>query len=117
MKAIRRSWRLFVPLCAVVLMPLAAFAQPPGNLLPPEQQPKSETIKQAVAAMEGIDETKRAKLAIQLAVADYSTVHGAPPEKLDDLVPLYFAEVPRNPKTGKPFKYVREGKRYRLLDE
>lgn len=91
-------------------------APPTSNLLRTEQS-KSDSIQQAVGSMEDLTEEKRARLTLQLALADFLTVHGNPPDSLEDLVPLYFPAIPINPKTGKPFRYVRQGKMFLLRDE
>ena len=51
--------------------------------------------------------TDRSLHGVQTATAAslFQMDHGSPPEKLDDLVPLYLPRLPEDPFTGKPFGY------------
>ncbi|MFN8389525.1 MAG: pilus assembly protein PilP [Bdellovibrionota bacterium] len=53
-------------------------------------------------------------LKIQLAISDYMAANGTAPSSLDQLVPKYFDQLPKNPATGEPFPYKLEGKMPRL---
>ena len=44
-----------------------------------------------------------------LALADFHREHKRYPESLTELVPTYFAEVPRDPRTAGPFVYFPHG--------
>lgn len=44
-----------------------------------------------------------------LALADFHREHARSPESLTELVPTYFAEVPRDPRTAGPFRYFPQG--------
>jgi hypothetical protein len=55
--------------------------------------------------------------ALVLALHDWRRQHGAPPARLEELVPQYFAAVPADPFTGAaaaPFVYSVEGHEWRL---
>jgi Tfp pilus assembly protein PilP len=54
-------------------------------------------------------------LKLQLALVNYQVMNRMPPDNLNQLVPTYFDSVPMNSDTGKPFEYVREGNKYKLL--
>ncbi len=43
---------------------------------------------------------------MSLAIARYRLDHGQPPDKLEDLVPVYLRSVPIDALTGKPFHYT-----------
>ena len=45
-------------------------------------------------------------MALFLAVQAYEAEHGAPPERLNQLVPEYLPRVPNDPFDGKPFRYL-----------
>lgn len=46
---------------------------------------------------------------LRLALTDWHREHGRYPESLNELVPTYFAEVPRDPHTAGPFVYFPQG--------
>jgi hypothetical protein len=46
-------------------------------------------------------------LQIRAAITLYQKQHGAPPERLDALVPEFLPEVPADPFDGKPLRYAR----------
>src|SRR5207253_1095589 len=46
---------------------------------------------------------------LRLALSDFHREHGRFPKSLSELVPTYFAEVPRDPSTGGEFAYFPEG--------
>ncbi|MBP9838024.1 MAG: hypothetical protein KBC84_04855 [Proteobacteria bacterium] len=52
-----------------------------------------------------LNNTQKELITIQLAVNDFMSTNGKPPEKLSDLVPKYFPAVPNDPATGKPYEY------------
>jgi hypothetical protein len=45
-------------------------------------------------------------MALFLATQAYETEHGAPPERLNQLVPEFLPRVPKDPFDGKPFRYL-----------
>ncbi len=47
---------------------------------------------------------------VLMALKAYKAENGALPESLDELVPEYIAEVPRDPFDGQPLRYSREKK-------
>lgn len=53
-------------------------------------------------------------LRLQLAIIDYVTNKGVPPNSLDELIPTYFDALPKDSKTNQVFAYVREGRNYKL---
>lgn len=53
-------------------------------------------------------------LRLQLALMDYTATHDGPPDSLSQLISKYMDQVPNNPRTGKPFKYLKVGKAYKL---
>ena len=59
---------------------------------------------------------KRTLVKLQLALNDFRVKHGQWPQKLAELVPLYFDRVPIDPETGAAFKYTVEKNRYFLGD-
>ena len=63
----------------------------------------------------GLDQIKAAQklepeqeklLELQLAVSDYTVNHGKAPDSLAQLVPKYFDELPKDPRTGDVFRYA-----------
>jgi hypothetical protein len=46
-------------------------------------------------------------MALHCAVRAYQKDHGLPPERLDQLVPDYLPRLPKDPFSGKPFRYLR----------
>ena len=46
---------------------------------------------------------------LRLALYDFHREHGRFPKSLSELVPTYFAEVPRDPSTGGEFAYFPDG--------
>lgn len=52
---------------------------------------------------------ERRLLMLELAIRCYRASHGNSPEQLDDLKPEFFARVPVDPFTERPFNYRREG--------
>ena len=70
-------------------------------------------IKQ-VKAKTALAPEQETLLRVQLAISDYMAEHGSAPATLADLVPKYFDQEPKNPVTGEPFPYTREGKMPRL---
>ena len=53
-------------------------------------------------------------LQIRAAIALYEKAHNASPDSLDALVPAFLPEVPMDPFSGKPLRYVREGENWKL---
>lgn len=53
-------------------------------------------------------------LRVQLALVDFIAKTGLPPSNLSELVPVYFDAVPKDPETGQPFQYARNGSSYSL---
>lgn len=79
----------------------------------------TEPITPRQSITDGVEQVKKntklspeqeSLLRIQLALADFMATSGEAPETLDRLVPKYFDEVPKNPATGQPFPYYRQGK-------
>lgn len=72
----------------------------------PHAKPLSiqDSIEEAVNKQP--DVARREQLRIQLSISDFKSRNGKVPAKLDELVPLYFASVPKDPSTGKVFAYV-----------
>lgn len=61
-------------------------------------------------AARGRAEASRDATLVVLAVERYHREHGRRPERLEELVPAYLNEVPRDPFDGQPLRYVvREG--------
>jgi hypothetical protein len=52
---------------------------------------------------------------VMLAIEAFRLQHGRMPKTLDELVGPYFKELPHNPYTGEPFRYVPEGSSVRLF--
>ncbi|MCC6954755.1 MAG: pilus assembly protein PilP [Deltaproteobacteria bacterium] len=61
-----------------------------------------------------LSQQEEATLRVQIALLDFTAQKGAPPNSLNDLVPTYFDSVPKDPTTGKPFEYHRDGRIPRL---
>ena len=53
-------------------------------------------------------------LRVQLALSDFMATHGSAPETLAELVPKYFDSEPKDPRTGQPYPYRREGRSPKL---
>ncbi len=53
-------------------------------------------------------------LRVQLALSDYQATNGTAPESLAALVPKYFDSEPKDPRTGQPYPYRREGRSGKL---
>ncbi len=53
---------------------------------------------------------------LQLAISDYIVKKNEPPTTLEQLVPDYFDSIPINPETKKPFEYVKNGKKFEILN-
>jgi Tfp pilus assembly protein PilP len=82
----------------------------------PPNTPRSsldEQVKQAKKDR-AISPAQEAFLKVQLAVVSYQVANRYPPNRLEDLVPTYFDSVPKNPETGQPFSYERQGSKYKL---
>jgi Tfp pilus assembly protein PilP len=74
-----------------------------------------DAIDKAATSKPNLSDKRREQIKIQLAIADFmGKNNGAPPSKLDDLVPTYFDNLPVDPETGHPFPYSVQGKRYTL---
>ncbi len=98
-------------LAGVVLIILLAFIG--YHRLHEEPQSPRQSIDQGVSqvkATQKLGGEQEQLLRIQLALADFMATTGEAPERLDQLVPKYFDEVPKNPTTGAPFPYYRQGK-------
>ncbi len=75
--------------------------------------PTRERIEQSVSKVQGIDNDRRAKLKVQLALNDFRVKHkGQLPKDLKELTPEYFDVIPTDPTTGKPFEYHVDGKSF-----
>ena len=61
-----------------------------------------------------LSQQEEATLRVQIALLDYTAQKKAPPNSLNDLIPTYFDSVPKDPSTGKPFEYFRDGRVPRL---
>ena len=68
------------------------------------------TVKEALdkaVSQQNVDPKRREQLRIQLALNDFKAKNeGKLPAKLDELVPTYFDEVPKDPDNGEAFRYV-----------
>jgi len=53
-------------------------------------------------------------LQIRAAIALYEKMHGTPPDRLDALVPGILPEVPSDPFDGKPLRYARTARGWKL---
>lgn len=53
-------------------------------------------------------------LRVQLAIADYLSQYGEPPNSLEDLIPRYFDSVPLDHTTKEPISYSRKGMEFEL---
>ena len=53
-------------------------------------------------------------LQVRAAIALYEKQHGAPPDRLDALVPEFLPEVPADPFDGKPLRYARTERGWKL---
>jgi hypothetical protein len=53
---------------------------------------------------------------LTLALRLFRDRHGAWPDRLEELVPAVMSNLPVDPVTGEPFRYVRTGNRWRLRD-
>lgn len=71
-------------------------------------------VKQLRAKGKDLTPEEEQLLRVQLALSDYQATHGNAPESLNELVPKYFDSVPLDPRTGKSFEYIREGRTFRL---
>ncbi len=54
-------------------------------------------------------------LVIELAIQCHVAERGSPPERLDELVPRYFAAVPADPQTSRSFQYQRDPSGFYVL--
>ena len=73
----------------------------------PSPQSPRQAIQTAVDSQQGLDPKRKELMRVQLALSDYQSNHeGVLPDKLDELVPLYFDTLPRNPETGDAFVYT-----------
>ena len=73
-----------------------------------------DEIGRQVDKTAGLSAERREQLRVQLAITDYRRNNHKFPASLDELRPLYFEQIPIDPATGAPFKYVVEGTRYIL---
>lgn len=77
----------------------------------PHAKPVSiqDSINDAVSKQS--DVKRREQMRIQLSVSDFRSRNGKLPAKLDELVPLYFSQIPKDPSTGQAFQYaVKDGR-------
>jgi len=73
-----------------------------------------EEIDKQVKAVANLTPQRRDQMRIQLAIDDYRAKQGKNPKSLNELVPLYFVSVPKDPDTGKVFAYSEKGGKYTL---
>lgn len=95
---------VFAALALVVLIVLRQFT---GNEAVDPKTAIDSSIEQVKAQRE-ISQRDEIRLRIELAWADYMARNGAVPTSLDDLVPTYFSEVPKDPDTGEVFDFASE---------
>ncbi|NLF25566.1 MAG: pilus assembly protein PilP [Deltaproteobacteria bacterium] len=79
-----------------------------------EQPDFVAAMNSQIAEDKRIPPEKRTAVKLQLALNDYRVKNNRWPNKLDDLVPVYFERTPIDPETGTVFKYTVEGNRYFL---
>ena len=79
-------------------------------------RPQPVSIKEAIQTQldkQSVDEKRKEQLRVQLSVADFQQKQSKLPDNLQELVPVYFDEVPKVPGTSDPFEYyVTNGKYY-----
>lgn len=99
-----------------VLLLLLAGVMFYENSQPPPNTPR-ESLEARVAQAKksnSLSSSQEAFLKVQLAIVSYQVKYHQPPNKLEDLVTEYFDAIPKNPETGQPFEYKREGSKYKL---
>ncbi len=71
-----------------------------------EQKTIKQIIDESLNAKTDLDPHRKAQLRVQLAITDYMDKNsGNPPQKLSELVPVYFDTIPIDPTTNEPFEY------------
>lgn len=83
----------------------------------PHEQPQSirQSIESALEKQQNLDPKRKELLKVQLALSHYQDQNkGELPASLNDLVPVYFDTVPRNPETGEQYTYSIQNGNYVL---
>jgi Tfp pilus assembly protein PilP len=79
----------------------------------PEPVPIREAISRKVDSVDGVSNTERTRMKIQLAIQDFMMKNAMRlPTKLEELVPTYFDVVPVDPATNERFAYRVDGQRF-----
>lgn len=105
--------KIYVFIIGLIIISVVSYIQ----FFPKKIDPK-ESIKigleQISRSGAKISLSQEELLRLQLAITNYISSNGQPPDSLESLVPRYFDKVPKDPKTNEPYQYVRDGMRYRL---
>lgn len=107
--------RFGIAILLLVVIAVIGYVQFVPKALDPRASLEKSVREMAVSKKLSKDEENLLRL--QLAVIDYVGSHREPPDSLTQLVPTYFAEIPTDPKTKEPFKYVRDGRRYYIGEQ
>lgn len=103
-------------LAALVAMGLIAYIG--WNLMSAEKPIDARTsiMKQVEATQKekGLGKDEADYLHLQLAITSFIAAKNNPPQNLGQLIPVYIDSIPKDPTTGEPYKYVRDGNKYQL---
>lgn len=114
---VARKKKRFLPGIALFLMGLGAVAQLGLWVLSDSDEAETQTGSGIESAVSGIkDPRKRLHRRVVLSVDQFRLKRGRLPQRLEELVPEWFAQVPLDPRTGKPFSFTVSGDRFFVGD-